>query len=127
MTKSQRAYLAATLAAFTAIVIIALFVNDRIVRPYIGDILAAMFLYCIARIFVKKRPPVLLPLYVFLAAVCVELAQLFDVLSLFGIGNNRVLRIVLGGTFDFADIALYFVGAAVMLVVQILETRKTNA
>ena len=66
-------YLAASIIVFIIELIIALYVHDRIIRPYIGDMLVVVLVYCFVRVFVPvgmKR----VPLYVFLFAVCVDIA-----------------------------------------------------
>lgn len=55
-------------------IIIALFVHDNFVRPYIGDVLVTVLLCCLCRIVIPKGVP-LLPLYVFIFAALVETAQ----------------------------------------------------
>ena len=126
MSKRRWIYPAAAIVVLAAEVCIALFVNDAVIRPYIGDILAAVLVYCVVRIF-WANPPKLLALYVWLFAVAVELVQLFGIVQRLGLGENRVIAVIAGGTFDFVDIALYAVGAGIMFVVQLLEQRHKNA
>ena len=64
-------YLAASIIVFIIELIIALYVHDRIIRPYIGDMLVVVLVYCFVRVFVPRGMK-RLPLYVFLFAVCVE-------------------------------------------------------
>jgi hypothetical protein len=125
MTKKQWIYFAAAVGILATEILIALFVHDGIIRPYIGDILAVIFVYCVVRVFVKN-PPKLLALYVFLFAVAVEFAQLFGVVRLFGIGDDSIVGTIAGGTFDLVDIGLYAVGAGIMFAVQMLEKRKQD-
>ena len=59
-------------------ILIALFVKDSFIRPYGGDILVTVLLCCFIRmIFMDKLP--LLPLWVFIFAVTVEVLQYFDI------------------------------------------------
>ena len=62
--RARWGYLAASIIVFIIELIIALYVHDRIIRPYIGDMLVVVLVYCFVRVFVPrglKR----LPLYVF--------------------------------------------------------------
>ena len=51
-------------------VLIAIYVHDAFVRPYIGDVLVVVVIYTFIRIFVPERCK-LLPLYVFIFAALV--------------------------------------------------------
>lgn len=102
-------YLAAFLILFAAEVLIALFVHDGFVRPYLGDVLVVILLYFFVRIIIPEGIR-LLPLYIFLFAAVIEVLQYFDFVDLIGLGGNRIARIILGTTFSFADILCYAVG-----------------
>lgn len=102
-------YLAAFLILFAAEVLIALFVHDGFVRPYLGDVLVVILLYFFVRIIIPEGIR-LLPLYIFLFAAAVEVLQYFDFVDLIGLGGNRIARIILGTTFSFADILCYAAG-----------------
>ena len=49
-------------------VLIALFVHDNFVRPYIGDVLVVIVIYTFVRIFIPEKCR-LLPLWIFVFAV----------------------------------------------------------
>ena len=69
-------------------ILIALFVRDSFIRPYGGDILVTILICCFVRmIFMEKIP--LLPLWVFLFAVTVEVLQYFDIVSILGLGDIK--------------------------------------
>jgi hypothetical protein len=89
--------------------VIALFVHDAFVRPYIGDVLVTVLLCCLCRIAVPKGVPAL-PAYVFLFAALVEAAQYIDVVKLLGWEDNAILSTLIGRTFSWADILCYGVG-----------------
>ena len=89
-------------------VCIALFVSDRFIRPYGGDILVTVLLCAFFRTFFLHLPR--LPLWVFLLALAVETGQYFDFVSLLGLGEIRFFRILLGSTFSWADILCYLTG-----------------
>ena len=94
-------------------VLIALYVHDDFIRPYVGDILVVIVVYCFVRIFLPERCR-LLPLYVFLFAAGVEFLQYFDPVRLLGLEGNRALRILVGSVFDVTDILCYGLGCLVL-------------
>ena len=95
-------------------ILIALFVRDAFIRPYGGDILVTVLLCCMARIVIPDRC-FLLPLWVFLFAVAVEVGQYFDYVTLLGLGNVEFFRILMGTSFSWVDILCYAAGCAVFL------------
>ena len=92
-------------------VIIALFVRDAFVRPYMGDIIVMAVLYCFVKIFLPDITKHL-PLYLFVFAVFVEIGQYFNYASLLGLGNIPFFKILFGSSFSFIDILCYAVGSA---------------
>lgn len=56
-------YLCAFIIVFIIEVLIALFINDKFIRPYVGDILVVVLIYCFIRSFVGIEGK-LLPLYI---------------------------------------------------------------
>ena len=96
-------------------VLIALFVKDKFIRPYGGDILVVILICCFVRIFYPKKIN-LLPLFVFLFAVLVEIAQYFNFVSLLGLGSIKFFRVLLGTAFSFGDLICYAVGCAIFFL-----------
>ena len=104
--------------AFVAIeVIIALFVRDNFIRPYLGDVLIVVVIYCFLRMFLCAYK--LLPLWIFLFASAVEAAQ-FNVVKLLGIPPRSFLGVLIGSTFSFEDLLCYFAGCLLLVLWQIL-------
>ncbi|MCL2123530.1 MAG: DUF2809 domain-containing protein [Desulfovibrionaceae bacterium] len=124
MKKIRIFYAVAALALFGAEVCIALFVHDDFVRPYIGDVLVVILAHCAFRVIFPAKPR-LLPVYVFLFACLVELTQYVHLLDLLGLGQVQLLRIVIGGTFDWRDIVCYGVGCAVVGVIECGRRRQS--
>lgn len=90
-------------------ILIALFVRDSFIRPYGGDILVTILICCFMRmIFMEKIP--LLPLWVFLFAVTVEVLQYFDIVSILGLGGIKFFVVLVGNSFSVIDILCYAIG-----------------
>ncbi|MBR6507161.1 MAG: DUF2809 domain-containing protein [Clostridia bacterium] len=109
MKKTRLTYALLFLSVLLAEVLIALFVRDAFVRPYVGDMLVTLLICCFARIFFPTGVK-LLPVYVFIFASAVEVGQYFDIVKLLGLENNTFLSVMLGRTFSLADIFCYAIG-----------------
>lgn len=106
-------------------VFIALSVHDRFIRPYGGDVLVTVLLCAFGRIFLPERVR-LLPFWVFLFSVLVEVGQYFDFVSLLGLGSSRFFSILLGSTFSFADIFCYGAGCLLFFFFEERYRRKAK-
>jgi len=112
-------YFSAFILTLLIEIYIAVFVRDRFIRPYIGDVLSVMVVYFFIHIFWPDRCK-WLPLYVFLFAVCVEITQYFHLAKLLELDQNRVLSIILGGSFDWIDIICYGAGCCVIWALSLI-------
>ena len=121
--KKRLVYLFATLILLGIEVLIALFVHDKFVRPYVGDVLVVMVIYMFVRVFVPEKVS-LLPLLVFLFATGVEALQAVNIVEVLGLSNNRFFSTLIGATFDFKDIVCYAVGCAVLGGYEILRRKR---
>lgn len=106
--KPRYAFLA--VAVFLMEVAIALWWRDGFVRPYLGDVLAVVLVYLALRAATDLGPAAAATIAL-TVAVLLELAQLFHLLDLVGLGRNGLARVVAGGVFDPRDLACYAVGA----------------
>lgn len=113
MKKMRIKYLMGFLVLLIIEVLIALYIHDEFIRPYIGDVLVVMVLYCFVRIFIPNGVK-MMPLYIFVFAAGVEILQYFSLIEVLGLGKNRFLRILIGTVFDVKDIICYGVGCAVI-------------
>lgn len=104
-------------------VLIALFVRDRFIRPYGGDVLVTALLCCFVRIFRTRGVP-LLPLWVFLFSVAVEAAQAVDYVSLLGLSDHAFFRVLMGSSFSVLDILCYAAGCALFWLCERWLTKR---
>ncbi len=119
----RKHYFLLALLLFTVEVLIALYLNDPFVRPYVGDYLVVIFLYCALRSVVNLR---VLPaaIGVLLFAYLVETLQYFHIVDRLGLSNNKLARTVIGIGFEWTDILAYTLGFATILLTERL-VRKT--
>ncbi len=121
MMKQRLFWAAAFVLLLATEVCIALFVHDSFVRPYLGDVLAVVTVYCGARIVFPQRFR-WISVAVMALAVGVELLQLTDFSSLFGEGS--FMAVLLGSTFDPHDLLCYAIGGIVCVLSDILILRR---
>ncbi len=113
----NRGYAGLTGALLVTEILIALFVRDAIVRPYVGDALAVVLVYAGLRTITRLGvlPTTLLAL---LTAVVIEFGQYVRLLDHIGLSDNRWARIILGSGFDPRDFAAYAAGALTILLAE---------
>lgn len=105
---------------FITEVLIALYVHDAIVRPYVGDFLVVIMLYCFIRAFLLVRPgPV--ALFTLLFAYLVEFLQYANLLQALGLEDSRLARIIFGSSFEWIDMLAYTLG---VLLVWLLDRKS---
>ena len=104
-------------------VMIALFVHDKIIRPFGGDVIVVSVVYFFVRSFIPVKIR-LLPLYVFIFAVIIETLQYFDFIRLIGLEHNRFFQTVLGTSFSWIDIGCYALGCVPLVVYEIIRYRR---
>lgn len=105
-------------------IFIGMYVRDAFVRPYVGDALVVVLIYCFVRVFIPRGIPQL-PVYVFAFACFIEILQYFRLVDMLGI-TNRVARIVLGSTFDVKDIVSYAAGCLFIVAAERWLYRKKS-
>lgn len=110
---SRIKHLVAFIIFFITEVLIAVYVHDDFIRPYVGDILVVILLYCFVKIFAPYKAK-LMPLYIFIFSAFVEILQYFKLVEMLGLQDNRFARIVIGSVFDWKDILCYGVGCILL-------------
>jgi len=115
-------YFIAAIALFGIEVLIALYVHDNIIRPYIGDYLVVILLYCMLRSFVKiKTVPA--AILVLLFSFTIETLQYFRIIEVLGLQNSTLARTVIGTSFAWEDLAAYTIGIITILAVEYFYRR----
>ena len=114
--KITKSYIIAFAVILLIEVLIAVFVHDNFIRPYVGDVLVIVLIYCFLRIFLP--PYIFLPPGIFFFAATVEFLQLFNFAKILGVQDNRVLSVIIGSTFDLNDITCYAVGYLIVYMWQ---------
>lgn len=110
-------YFILTLLIFAIEVLIAVYVHDDFIRPYVGDFLVVVLLYCFIRSFLQA-PVIPVALGVLVFSYLVEVLQYFNVVKLIGLEHSRVANIVIGNYFTWTDILSYTLGIGFTILVE---------
>lgn len=118
-------YLLLALIIFSVEILIALFADDRLIRPFVGDALVVVLIYCFLRIFLNLN---YLPIAagVLLFAFLIETLQYFDYVKLLGFEHHRFLSVVMGRTFEWFDFAAYFAGFLLIIIAEKFVNQLKN-
>ena len=90
-------------------ILIAVFVHDGFVRPYLGDFLVVILIYCFVRAFTTV-PVIWSCVLVLLFAYFIEMTQYFGLSGRLGLRPGSVGYVVLGNSFSWQDIMIYTAG-----------------
>lgn len=115
----NKTYFLLFILIFIIEVLIALYVHDDFIRPYFGDVLVVILIYCFVKAFVNIRT---LPLAigVLLFSFVVETLQYFRFIELIGLQDVKLARVVIGTSFAWMDIWCYVAGFIVILIAEYL-------
>ena len=119
--RTRLAFLAAAGMILAVEIYIAVCVNGGFVRHYLGDVLAVILLYVLARAIFSVTPSNL-ALKIFAFAVALELAQYFGAVQILGI-ESKILKVMIGGTFDLTDLLCYAVGCVLVGIYEKFESK----
>jgi len=123
-------YLIITFTLLIVEIIIALYVRDAFVRPYLGDSIAVAFVYTGALSVIPSKGNFKRKMQVATAALClsffVEGLQATSFLQATGLEKIEFFRIVLGSSFSWIDIYAYVGGFIAVVIVEWLLYKKTQ-
>jgi len=110
----NKKYFYFTLILLLIEVCIAVFVNESFIRPFIGDVLVVILIYCFVRAFCNIHSSILA--FSILAFSCtIEILQYFNFVNKLGLQKYKILAVALGSTFDWKDIIAYTIGIITVL------------
>jgi hypothetical protein len=98
-------------------VLIALFVKDNFVRPYLGDTLVVILIYCFIKSFFNL-PVIPVPIFVLLFSFTIELLQYLRIVEILGLQKSPIARTVIGTLFEWIDLVAYVAGICIVLIVE---------
>ncbi|BAV04108.1 Protein of unknown function [Filimonas lacunae] len=123
----SKTYLLLTVLLFLTEVYIGKYVHDAFVRPYVGDFLVVILLYCLVQSFIQM-PVKPLAVGVLLFSYVVEVLQYLNIVKVLGLENNSMARIIIGTAFAWSDILAYTLGILLVVWIEkIVNNRTTSA
>jgi hypothetical protein len=123
MVTFNKNYFGFAILLFAIEVLIALFVRDNFVRPYLGDVLVVILIYCFIKTFLSA-PVFSLAMVVLLFSFTIEFLQYINIVEKLGLEKSKIARTVIGTSFVWADILAYIAGIVIVLVVEKYLVRK---
>lgn len=117
MLTFNKNYFILTLLIFLIEVLIALYINDTFIRPYLGDVLVVILIYCFIKTFFKLAVNTV-AIFVLIFSFSVEFLQYVNLVEKLGLGNYKIVRIVIGTSFSWIDLLCYSIGIAILLLVE---------
>lgn len=110
-------YFGFTILIFIIEILIALFVNDNFVRPYLGDVLVVILIYCFIKSFLKL-PVFPVAVFVLFFSFSIEFLQFLNIVEKMHLENSKLARTVLGTSFSWIDLLTYFMGIVIVLLIE---------
>jgi hypothetical protein len=101
-------------------ILIARYARDQIIRPYGGDFLVVILLYCIVRCFTRLSVNSSCTA-VLLFSYLIELLQYFSLANKLGFQRGSMAYILLGNYFSWLDILSYTLGIGTVVILERLS------
>ncbi|RZK56333.1 MAG: DUF2809 domain-containing protein, partial [Pedobacter sp.] len=105
------------IAIFIIEVVIALYIKDNFIRPYVGDVLVVILIYYFVKAFIKA-PVLPMAIGVLIFSYLVETLQYFQFVKLIGLADNKLANVVIGNYFAWEDIVAYTIGITIVLFIE---------
>jgi hypothetical protein len=102
---------------FVVEVLIALFVHDHFIRPYLGDVLVVILIYCFVKSFLDT-PVLPTALSVLIFSFLIEGLQFVNIVERLGFRDSVILSTVIGTSFAWIDVIAYIAGIATVLFIE---------
>jgi len=116
-------YFTVAIILFIIEVLIAVYLNDSFIRPYVGDFLVVILIYCFVKTFWRASVKTV-ALCVLVFSYVVEVLQYFKFVKLLGLQNSRLANVILGNTFVWNDIVAYTSGLFLVVCIERVSATK---
>ncbi|WP_264566617.1 DUF2809 domain-containing protein [Flavobacterium sp. N3904] len=117
MLTFNKNYFGFAILIFLIEVLIALYIHDRFVRPYLGDVLVVILMYCFLKSFLKL-PVLNVVLAVLAFSFTIEFLQFLNIVEKLGLEKSKIARTIIGTSFSWIDLLTYIIGITVVLIIE---------
>ena len=117
MLKFNFNYFLIAIFLFIVEVLIAMFAHDQFIRPYFGDFLVVILVYCFVKSFLNT-PFFKTAIAVLAFSFTLEVLQYLDIVNKIGLGHSKLARTVIGTSFEWIDLIAYTLGIAFVIYVE---------
>ena len=117
MFQFNKTYFTLTLLLLLTEIVIAVYLQDQIIRPYGGDFLVVIMLYCMVKSIINsdvKNTAIAVLLFSYL----IEIMQYFHILKVLGFENSRLASVILGTSFEWTDMLAYTLGIIFVFIIE---------
>ena len=126
MSLFNKRYFAGFLVVLAVECLIAFFVDDRFIRPFVGDYLIMILIYLFCKIWISRHDNLTI-LMVLLFCYGVEIGQKFNLVALLGWEHSTLARILIGTHYDSRDMLAYSLAALTVYLIKVILRRKHNS
>jgi hypothetical protein len=117
MITFNKNYFGFAILTFIIEVLIALYIHDPFVRPYLGDVLVVILMYCFLKSFLKL-PVLTVAVAVLIFSFTIEFLQYLNIVATLGLKKSKIARTVIGTSFSWIDLLTYIIGITIVLGVE---------
>ena len=104
-------------------IVIAKYAHDEFIRPFGGDYLVVILLYCLVRSVAEVSVPVA-AISVLFFSYAVEISQYFHLADRIGYSKPSLIRTLLGSSFSWWDLLAYTLGAGTVIAWENIKRRS---
>ncbi len=98
-------------------IFIATCVHDKIIRPYIGDVIVVILLYCLTK-YIFNITTLKATIGVLVFSFFVEFLQYLNIVNWLGLSHNKLANIIIGNSFSWIDLVCYSVGITFVVCIK---------
>lgn len=113
----SKKYFLITLFLFVVEVLIALYVHDSFVRPYVGDFLVVILIYTFVKSFLNVSV-FSTCIGVLLFSYLTETLQYFRIVDVLGWSDSTLAKVIIGTSFSWEDMIAYTLGVIGIYIVE---------
>lgn len=115
--RTKRIYFLLFLALLVIEILIAKYVNDSFIRPYLGDVIVVILIYAFVRAVSNLSAKWAL-IATLLFSILIEFLQAMQIINILGLEKFKLARIVIGTSFSWLDIVCYIAGCCIVLAIE---------